>query len=75
MTTTLDLPQDIVSQAEELAAARKTTLEALVIEGLRSVLRTTPTDPAIANQALGRLREGFHLGGGKALTRDQAHAR
>lgn len=75
MTTTLDLPQDIVSQAEELAASRKTTLEALVVEGLRSVLRTAPTDATIASQALVRLREGFHLGGGKALTRDEAHAR
>lgn len=75
MMTTLDLPQEIVTEAEEVASARKTTLQALVVEGLRTVLRaSTPSVPA-SQQALLRLRTGFHLGGGKPLTRDEAHGR
>jgi hypothetical protein len=75
MITTLDLPQDIVSQAQGVAAARKTTLQALVIEGLRTVLRTSPPATTTSQQALTRLRTGLHLGGGKLLSRDESHAR
>lgn len=75
MITTLDLPQEIVDQAQGVAEARNTTLQALVVEGLRVVLRESagPIPPATA--ALGRLRAGLRLGGGRPLTRDEAHAR
>jgi len=74
MMTTLDLPQEIVTQAQDVATARKTTLQALVVEGLRTVLRASvPT--TTCEQALARLRAGYHLGGGKPLSRDEAHAR
>ena len=74
MITTLDLPQEIVTQAQNVATARKTTLQALVVEGLRTVLRASmPT--TTSEQALARLRAGYHLGGGKPLSRDEAHAR
>jgi len=74
MITTLDLPQEIVTQAQDVATARKTTFQALVVEGLRTVLRAAvPT--ATSEQALARLRAGYHLGGGKPLSRDEAHAR
>ena len=40
MITTLDLPQKLVPEAEGVATALKTTLQALVVEGrLRTVLR------------------------------------
>jgi hypothetical protein len=75
MITTLDLPQDIVSQAQGVAAARQTTLQALVIEGLRTVIENSPRFIATPQQALTRLRTGLHLGGGRPLSRDEAHAR
>ena len=74
MITTLDLPQEIVTQAQDVATARKTTLQALVVEGLRTVLRASvPT--TTSEQALARMRAGYHLGGGKPLSRDEVHAR
>jgi hypothetical protein len=74
MITTLDLPQEIVTQAQDVAMARKTTLQDLVVEGLRTVLRAAvPT--TTSEQALARLRAGYHLGGGQPLSRDEAHAR
>ena len=75
MITTLDLPQDIVTQAQGVATARKTTLQALVVEGLRTVLRASEPPANASAQALVCLRTGFHLGGGQPLTRDEAHGR
>jgi hypothetical protein len=75
MITTLDLPQEIVTQAQGIAKARKTTLQALVVEGLQSVLRGSESTAAATPQALARLRAGLNMGGGEPLTRDQAHAR
>lgn len=74
MLTTLDLPQEIVTQAQDVATARKTTFQALVVEGLRTVLRAA-VPSTTSEQALARLRAGYHLGGGKPLSRDEAHAR
>ena len=75
MITTLDLPQEIVTQAQGVATARKTTLQALVVEGLRTVLRASAPPSTASEQALARLRKGYPLGGGKHLSRDEAHAR
>ncbi len=75
MITTLDLPQEIVTQAEGVATARKTTLHALVVEGLRTVLRAASPPASVSQQALMRLRAGFHLGGDQPLTREDAHIR
>jgi len=73
LKTTIDLPDDILERTKIAAAQRRTTIKNLVIEGLESVLRKqeTPSDPT---EALARLKKGYHLGG-KALTRDEAHAR
>ena len=75
MITTLDLPQEIVTHAQGVATARKTTFQALVLEGLRTVLRASAPSATASEQALARLRAGYHLGGGKPLSRDEAHAR
>lgn len=73
MKTTIDLPDSLLEQTKIAAARRRTSIKNLVIEGLETVLReeTPATPPA---EALARLRQGYHLRG-KALTRDQAHAR
>jgi hypothetical protein len=39
MRTTLDLPDDLLSEARELAAKERTTLTALLADGLRLRLR------------------------------------
>ena len=39
MKTTLDLPEDVLTQAKVYAAQHRTTLKELVAEGLRRVIR------------------------------------
>ncbi|MFQ5742388.1 MAG: DUF2191 domain-containing protein [Acidobacteriota bacterium] len=38
MKTTVDIPTSLLAQAKELAARRRTTLRALIEQGLRQVL-------------------------------------
>ena len=75
MITTLDLPQDIVSRAQGVTEARQTTLQALIIEGLRAVIEGSPRSVPTPQQALTRLRTGLHLGDGQPLSRDEAPVR
>ena len=42
MKTTVDIPDSLLAEAKELAAQRRTTLKALVEQGLRQVLRRGP---------------------------------
>jgi hypothetical protein len=73
MKTTVDLPDSILERTKIAAARRRTTIKNLIIEGLETVLREeVPAAPP--EDALSRLRQGYHLGG-QPLTRDQTHAR
>jgi hypothetical protein len=73
MKTTVDLPDQILEQTKIAAARRRTTIKNLVIEGLEHVLKQDhPVQ--VPGDALARLEQGYRLGG-KALNRDQAHAR
>lgn len=73
MKTTIDLPDSLLHRAKIAAAERRTTLKELVIAGLNLVTVSDAGD-AGRDEALARLRQGFHLGG-TALTREQAHGR
>jgi hypothetical protein len=42
MKTTLDLPDDLFLKAKLLAAERRTTMQELMIQGLRHVTGTPP---------------------------------
>jgi len=73
MMITLDIPKEIIAEAEALAAARNITLQDLVVEGLRAVIgrvaRSYDTEAALK-----RLRTGLHLGG-EPILRTETHAR
>jgi len=73
MKTTIDLPDEILRRAKVLAAQRQTTLKALVLAGLDWVLQS---ESAVGrrDEAVGRLRQGLHLGG-HPLSRQDAHGR
>ena len=45
MKTTVDLPDELVHQAKIVAAQRKTTLKALVLQGLHHAINHPATDP------------------------------
>lgn len=42
MRTSVDIPDNLLARAKRLARERKTTLRALLIEGLREVLKGRP---------------------------------
>ena len=46
MKTTVNLPDELLREAQELARREGTTLRQLIETGLRSVLRTRSVDPA-----------------------------
>ncbi|MGA0333534.1 MAG: hypothetical protein ACO3N7_01475 [Kiritimatiellia bacterium] len=72
MKTTIELPDHLVQRAKVEAARRKTTLKMLVRNGLEMVLREEKAPGG--EEALERLRQGFHLGGAP-LTREESHER
>ncbi len=45
MKTTIELPEGLFAKAKRLARARKTTLKALIEQGLRMVLAEKPDGP------------------------------
>lgn len=45
MKTTVDIPDPLLEQAHSLAAAEKTTLKALMAEGLRKVIADRANKP------------------------------
>lgn len=72
MKTTIELPDVIIERVKIAAARRRTSMKALVIEGLERVLRDEgPSGPP--PETLARLRSGYHLGG-RPLTRKEIHA-
>lgn len=71
MKTTIDIPDALLQRAKVEAARRKSTLKVLVQNGLELALREeAPAD----DEALMRLRQGFHLGG-SALSREEVYER
>jgi hypothetical protein len=73
MKTTIDLPDELLHRAQEVAARRLTTVEALVRIGLDRVLRSDDVD-LNDRSALDRLQTGLALGG-QSLPRETAHER
>jgi len=71
MKITVDLPEHILEQTIIAAACRQTSVENLVIEGLETVLRDERLSISYEN-ALTRLRKGYHLGG-EPLKREDIH--
>ena len=73
MKTTIDLPEELLHRAKIAAAQRRTTLKDLVLTGLDWVLRND-SNTSQREAALGRLRQGIHLGA-QPLTRADTHER
>ncbi|MDZ4789504.1 MAG: hypothetical protein SH807_11250 [Blastochloris sp.] len=71
MKTTIDLPDEILHRTKITAARRRTTMKALLIEGLEKVLNEEDTTSSSIS-ALARLQNGYHLGG-KPLLRNEIY--
>lgn len=72
---TIHVDADLAREAKVLAARRGTSLSRLVAEQLEVLVRGEQTHSAARRRALARLRHGCDLGGGRPLSRDEAHDR
>lgn len=73
MQITIDIPDELLHRGKVVAAQRRTTLRNLVIEGQEKLLCEAELS-AVREDALARLRKGFHLSG-RLLTREEIHDR
>lgn len=77
MKTTIDLPEDILHSAKIYSAQRKTTLKALVIEGLTLVTRGDNQHEANRKKVMEQLVKGLEAKNTspmQPLSREEAHA-
>ena len=76
MKTTIDLPDETVRLAKVLAAERRTTLRALVLEGLECVLEEKPAVARNRSRLLfAEMDKLPRLAARHRFSRAQAHAR
>lgn len=79
MKTTIDLPDEILHRAKVMAAQRKTTLKAMVLEGLTFSLSGAVLAPeSMKQQKADRLLAALRSGNTKPmrpLTRDEIYDR
>lgn len=76
MKTTIELPDTVVMRAKVLAAERRTTLRALVLEGLEHVLSEKRlTAQARARRLFAEMDKLPNFSAGDRLSRADAHAR
>ena len=76
MKTTIELPDSIVEQAKVIAARRRTTLRALVLQGLELVIaekQVTAKDRA--KKLFAEMDKVQGIAAGKRLNRSEANAR
>ena len=72
---TIRVDADLAKDAKVFAARRGTSLSRLVAEQLEALVRGDQAYAAARRRALARLRRGYDLGGGRPLSRDEAHDR
>lgn len=79
MKTTIDVPDEMLTKAKIVAATRRTTLRALVLEGLQLVTETPPENQRKQREAeLRRLVEAMRAQNTEAmvpLTREELYER
>ena len=72
---TIKVDVDLARDAKVFAARRGTSLSRLVAEQLETLVRSDQTYAEARRRALARLRNGYDMGGGHPLGRDEVHDR
>ena len=76
MKTTIELPDSIVRKAKVIAAKRRTTLRALVVQGLEHVITEKHVSAKDrAKKLFAAMDKVPEITAGKRLTRTEANAR
>jgi len=72
---TVRLDRRIIQQAKRIAAERHSSISAIVAERIESLVGEHDAYEKAKRRALQMLEEGFHMGPGAPLSRDELHER
>ena len=72
---TISVSPETIRKAKVLAARRSTSISGLLAEQLELLVNADEAYQCSERAALALLEEGFHLGGGIRVSRDELHER
>jgi hypothetical protein len=72
---TISLDRGTIRKAKILAARRETSISGLVAQQIEILVGEEEAYERAERQALALLDQGFHLGGGVRVSRDELHER
>jgi predicted transcriptional regulator len=72
---TVSLSAQTVKKAKILAAKRSTSISALLTEQIESLVNQDDAHERAAAAAIALMQQGFHMGGGPKVSREELHER
>jgi hypothetical protein len=72
---TISLSTQILQKAKILAAKRSTSISGLLAGQVEALVNDDDAYERAAASAIARLERGYHLGGGRMVSRDELHER
>jgi hypothetical protein len=72
---TVSLSPQVIQKARILAVKRSTSISGLLAQQIEALVNDDETYERSAASAIARLKRGYHLGGGRMVSRDELHER
>ncbi len=72
---TLSIDKGLIKNARVLAAQRQTSVSRMLSEELQKLIEDSNKYELAKKQALNYISQGFHLGGGITVSREELHER
>ncbi|HEY0796123.1 MAG TPA: hypothetical protein VGD64_10120 [Acidisarcina sp.] len=72
---TISLSAETVQKARMLAARHATSISGLVTKQIEALVSEDDAYERAAASAIARMKRGFHMGGGRMISRDEVHER
>jgi hypothetical protein len=72
---TVSLSTQVIQKAKVLAAKRSTSISRHLAEQIEALVGDDDAYERASASAIARMKRGFHLGGGRMVSRDELHVR
>ena len=72
---TLSLDKDLIQKAKVLSAKRRTSVSTMLSQELKRIVESAEQYEVAKRKAISDLRNGYHLGGLIAASREELHER
>lgn len=72
---TLSLDKDLIQKAKVLSAKRRTSVSTMLSQELKRIVESVEQYEVAKRKAISDLRNGYHLGGLIAASREELHER